>query len=85
MIATSVPRGTRKAVVLFAVACFSKTAIAEDPSASFVTRLFMDVCIPNVGRPENVRAWALEKKLAEIPDSRRGRTSRSRRKYCQGQ
>jgi hypothetical protein len=55
---------------LFAVACFSKTAIADDPAASFVARMFMDVCIPNVGRPENVRAWALEKKLAEIPAGR---------------
>jgi hypothetical protein len=51
----------------FIAASLSTVAVAEDASASFVTRLFMNVCIPNVGRPESVRAWVLEKKLAEVP------------------
>jgi hypothetical protein len=41
-------------------------AVADDASAAFVTQLFVNVCVPNVGQAENVRAWALEKKLAEF-------------------
>ena len=44
----------------------STVAVADDASASFVTRLFMNVCIPNVGQSEKVRAWAMEKKLVEV-------------------
>ena len=44
----------------------STVAVADDASASFVTRLFMNVCIPNVGQSEKVRAWAQEKKLVEV-------------------
>ena len=51
---------------LLVVGITSTTAVADDASASFVTRLFIDVCVPNVGQAENVRAWALEKKLAEV-------------------
>lgn len=51
---------------LLAVGITSTTAVADDASASFVTRLFINVCVPNVGQAENVRAWALEKKLAEV-------------------
>jgi len=42
------------------------TAWADDPSANFVTRLFINVCIPNVDKPDNVRAWALERKLSAV-------------------
>jgi hypothetical protein len=51
---------------LLVVGITSTTAVADDASASFVTRLFINVCVPNVGQAENVRAWALEKKLAEV-------------------
>jgi hypothetical protein len=51
---------------LLAVGITSTTAVADDASASFVTRLFINVCVPNVGQAENVRAWALEKKLVEV-------------------
>jgi hypothetical protein len=51
---------------LLAVGTTSTTAVADDASASFVTRLFINVCVPNVGQAENVRAWALEKKLADV-------------------
>ena len=51
---------------LLVVGIASTTAVADDASASFVTRLFINVCVPNVGQPENVRAWALEKKLTEV-------------------
>lgn len=51
---------------LLVVGITSTTAVADDASASFVTRLFINVCVPNVGQAENVRAWALEKKLVEV-------------------
>ena len=51
---------------LLVVGIASTTAVADDASASFVTRLFINVCVPNVGQPENVRAWALERKLTEV-------------------
>lgn len=53
-------------ISLLVVGVTSTTAVADDASASFVTRLFMNVCIPNVGQAEKVRAWALEKKLVEV-------------------
>ena len=53
-------------ISLLVVGITSTTAVADDASASFVTRLFMNVCIPNVGQAEKVRAWALEKKLVEV-------------------
>jgi hypothetical protein len=39
---------------------------ADDASANFLTRLYMTVCIPNVGQPENVRAWAADKHLQPV-------------------
>jgi hypothetical protein len=41
-------------------------AAAEDPAAAFLVKLYMDVCIPNAGRPENVRAWAVDKHLQTV-------------------
>jgi hypothetical protein len=51
---------------VLAVGIASTTAAAHDSSSSFVTQLFINVCIPNVGQPQNVRAWAREKKLVEV-------------------
>jgi acyl-coenzyme A synthetase/AMP-(fatty) acid ligase len=41
-------------------------SFADDPAANFVTRLFTEVCIPNMGHPDKVRAWADQKKLPRI-------------------
>lgn len=41
-------------------------ALATDPAANTVVRLFMDVCLPNMGRPSNVRAWAVQHQLAKV-------------------
>jgi hypothetical protein len=41
-------------------------ASAEDATANFLMRLFIDVCIPNVGHPEKVRAWAVDKSLQVV-------------------
>jgi hypothetical protein len=53
-------------MVVIAVLGLSTTAHADDEASAFVTKLFMHVCIPNVGNDDNVRAWAREKKLAEV-------------------
>jgi hypothetical protein len=53
-------------LVVLAVSATPQSAIADDASANFLLRLFMSVCIPNVGQPEKVRAWAAEKHLQEI-------------------
>jgi hypothetical protein len=41
-------------------------ANAMDSSAGFLLKLFMDVCVPNMGRPENVKAWADRQRLQVI-------------------
>jgi hypothetical protein len=41
-------------------------ALADDPSANFVLRLFIDACVPNMGQPDNTRAWAAERHLPEV-------------------
>jgi hypothetical protein len=44
----------------------AQNALAEDAAASFLMRHYLDVCVPNVGQPERVRAWANEKHLQEV-------------------
>ncbi len=39
---------------------------AMEPAASFLVKLFMDVCIPNMGHPEKVRAWADQQHLQAV-------------------
>ena len=43
-----------------------RPAIADDPAASFVTRLFMEACIANMGQPDKIRAWAEQRQLTQI-------------------
>ena len=43
-----------------------QAAVAADPAADFLTKLFTDVCVPNMGRPDKVRAWANEKRLQAV-------------------
>jgi hypothetical protein len=55
-------------IVLIAVLIVSAPAStrANEPNANFVLRLFIDACIPNMGHPEKVRAWAAEQHLPEV-------------------
>ena len=53
-------------IIFFGVIVASGPAVAEDPAANFFVKVFMNVCIPNVGQPEKVRAWAAEKHLQEV-------------------
>jgi len=51
---------------LLAAVVTSESAAGEDASANFIVRLFITVCIPNVGQPENVRAWAADQHLKAV-------------------
>ena len=46
----------------------SPGAFAADPAAGFVVRLFSDACVPNMGQPDRVQAWADNRHLNEITD-----------------
>ncbi len=46
--------------------CFAPKAMAADDRAALVTNLFIAACIPNMGKPDGVRAWATAQRLAEI-------------------
>jgi len=47
------------------LAAFQSAAVA-DPAAQFLTKLFITVCVPNMGQPTKVREWAQSHQLAEI-------------------
>jgi hypothetical protein len=51
------------AVALLLMAVQPATA---DPAAAFLTKLFIDVCVPNLGRPTKVREWAELHHLGQI-------------------
>ena len=46
----------------------SEAAFAADPAAGFVVGLFAKACIPNMGQPSKVEAWADNWHLHEITD-----------------
>jgi hypothetical protein len=50
--------------LLFALAPLS--AVADDPRANAVLRLFIDACVPNMGQPDKIRGWAQDQHLQEI-------------------
>ena len=58
----------RRLVITVGIAIFivSPPSAAEDPAASFLIRLFTNVCTTNVGQPEKVRAWAQDKHLQDV-------------------
>ena|SRR5437667_2839888 len=53
-------------IALFAAVVSPGSAAGGDASANFLVKLFMDVCIPDVGAPQKVRAWAEEHHLQEV-------------------
>lgn len=54
-------------LAMAAVAALGFTeAKAADPGASFVTKLFIDACVPNMGQPAKVQAWAEAHQLQKI-------------------
>jgi hypothetical protein len=44
----------------------AQSVSAMEPAASFLVKLFMDACIPNMGHPEKVRAWADQRHLQAV-------------------
>jgi hypothetical protein len=53
-------------IALFAAVIGPASAAGADPAANVLVKLFMDVCIPDVGQPQKVRAWAEEHHLQEV-------------------
>jgi hypothetical protein len=53
-------------IVLVAAVVPPASAEGGDASANFLVKLFMEVCIPDVGTPQKVRAWAEEHHLQEV-------------------
>lgn len=74
MRASSAPRGRSvgRALAAFAVfggvACVPAAACAADPQAGALVKLFIDACIPHMGDPQGVRAWAAAKGLGQITE-----------------
>ena len=60
----------RKRVLWLAVvlALGSQASFAGDAASGFVVGLFMKVCVPNMGQPSKVQAWAEDRHLREITD-----------------
>jgi hypothetical protein len=56
---------TTVALLLFTVV----PVAAADPGADFLTKLFINVCIPNLGQPMKVREWAEQHHLGQIESS----------------
>jgi hypothetical protein len=52
--------------LLICVLWQSQRVAAGEPSADFLTKLFMDVCVPNMGHPDKVRQWANERHLEPV-------------------
>ena len=52
------PTGVRAALAVLSFLITAPFAWANDPGANLVTKLFIDACVPNMGHPEKVRAWA---------------------------
>jgi hypothetical protein len=44
----------------------ASNVFAADPGATIITKLYIDVCVPNMGKPDQVRAWAADKHLPPI-------------------
>ena len=55
-------------IVISAMMALCPPAAAADASASAFTKLFIDACVPNIGRPDGVRAWAAAQGLVAITE-----------------
>jgi hypothetical protein len=58
------PIRTPAAVALLLAAV--QPAAAIDPAAEFLSKLFINVCVPNLGQPTKVREWAEQHHLEQI-------------------
>jgi hypothetical protein len=54
------------AAITLLLAAAVQPVAAADPAADFLTKLFIDVCIPNLGQPTMVREWAEQHHLGQI-------------------
>lgn len=59
----------RKLALLLGVTlALGSQAASADPAAAFVVGMFMRICVPSMGQPSKVQAWADELHLNEITD-----------------
>jgi hypothetical protein len=63
-----IARGVVIAALSFGVAATGSPAAADDPNAVALTKLFIDVCVPNMSNPAGVRAWAEAHSLPRVED-----------------
>jgi hypothetical protein len=54
--------------LLICVLLQSQRVKAGEPSAVFLTKLFIEVCVPNMGRSDKIRQWANEKHLQPVTE-----------------
>jgi hypothetical protein len=59
-----------KVTLLAACLLASPAFAAEDPGASFAIQLFGQACVPYLGLPAKIRAWAAQHQYPEIRDQR---------------
>jgi hypothetical protein len=58
----------RIVITAFVLLSAFQSAAVADSAAQFLTKLFITVCVPNLGQPAKVRKWAQGHQLAEIQD-----------------
>jgi hypothetical protein len=56
----------RISIAVASVLAFIQPAAAVDPATQFMTKLFITVCVPNLGQPNKVREWAQQRRLGQI-------------------
>jgi hypothetical protein len=49
--------------------CLPHPACAGDDRAAYLVKLFIEACVPNMGNPDGVRAWAVDKHLGQISEA----------------
>ncbi len=59
----------RTVVIITFLLAAGQPALAADPAAAFLTKLFINVCVPNLGQPAKVREWAEAHHLGQIDSS----------------
>jgi hypothetical protein len=56
----------RIAAVIGFATLMASASHAADPGAIIVVKIYTEVCVPNMGKPDQVKAWAAEKHLPPI-------------------
>lgn len=57
---------SKMALLAASMLVIGQPASAADASVGFLTKLFIEVCVPNLGQPARIRAWAEEHHLTAV-------------------